>query len=132
MRMIEFSCLLDELLLNSSKKKKIKILKSYFKKLSNENKGWVVAILSGYKPTNAIKARDIKDLIKKKISDDLFNHSYEYVGDLAETFSLLWPKNNIKKKKLNLPFFIRNIQKKKKKKLLIKKIKNKFNQIFSK
>ena len=66
MRMIEFSCLLDELLLNSSKKKKIKILKSYFKKLSNENKGWVVAILSGYKPTNAIKARDIKDLIKKK------------------------------------------------------------------
>ena len=97
MRMIEFSCLLDELLLNSSKKEN-KNFKSYFKKLSNENKGWVVAILSGYKPTNAIKARDIKDLIKKKISDDLFNHSYEYVGDLAETFSLLWPKIILKKK----------------------------------
>ena len=97
MRMIEFSCLLDELLLNSSKKEN-KNFKKLFQKLSNENKGWVVAILSGYKPTNAIKARDIKDLIKKKISDDLFNHSYEYVGDLAETFSLLWPKNNIKKK----------------------------------
>ena len=55
------------------------------------------AILSGYKPSKLIKARDIKDL-KKKIDDDLFNHSYEYVGDLAETFSLLWPKNNNKKK----------------------------------
>ena len=87
--------------------------------------------MSGYKPTNAIKARDIKDLIKKKISDDLFNHSYEYVGDLAETFSLLWPKNNIKKKKLNLPFFIRNIQKKKNKKLLIKYLEDTFNQISS-
>ena len=74
--------------------------------------------ISGYKPTNAIKARDIKDLIKK-ISDDLFNHSYEYVGDLAvDLFSLLWPKNNIKKKKLNLLFFIENIQKKKTQKII--------------
>ncbi len=113
MRMIEFSHLLDELLLNSSKKKKIKILTTYFKKLSNENRGWVIAILSGYTPINTIKATDIKELIKKKISDDLFSYSYEYVGDLAETFSLLWPKNNVKKKNLNLSFFIKNIQRKK-------------------
>ena len=69
--------------------------------------------MSGYKPTNAIKARDIKDLIKKKISDDLFNHSYEYVGDLAETFSLLWPKNNIKKK-IKFTIFYKKYSKKKK------------------
>ena len=37
-------------------------------------------------------------MIKDKISNDLFSYSYDYVGDLYETFSLLWPKEKNKKK----------------------------------
>ena len=37
---------------------------------------------------------DLKILIKQKIAPELFDLSYDYVGDLAETISLLWPKND--------------------------------------
>ena len=38
----------------------------------------------------------VKNLLKEKIDEDLFLYSYDYVGDLAETFSLLWPSDNSK------------------------------------
>ena len=89
--MIKFSKLLDDLLLNSSKKKKIKILKDYFNSLETNEKELALSILSKNFSTKLIKANDIKIMIKRKISEDLFSYSYDYVGDLAETFSLLWP-----------------------------------------
>ena len=87
--MIKFSKLLDDLLLNSSKKKKIKILKDYFNSLETNEKELALSILSKNFSTKLIKANDIKIMIKRKISEDLFSYSYDYVGDLAETFSVL-------------------------------------------
>ena len=66
MRMIEFSNLLDNLLLNSSKKKKIKILSNYFNSQSQKNKIWALSILSKSFATKLIKVREIKELLKKK------------------------------------------------------------------
>ena len=94
--MIKFSKLLDDLLLNSSKKKKIKILKDYFNSLETNEKELALSILSKNFSTKLIKANDIKIMIKRKISEDLFSYSYDYVGDLAETFSLCGLK--VKKK----------------------------------
>ena len=94
--MIEFSNLLDNLLLNSSKKKKIKILSNYFNSQSQKNKIWALSILSKSFATKLIKVREIKELLKKKVDEDMFLYSYDYVGDLAETFSLLWPSDKDK------------------------------------
>ena len=41
-----------------------------------------------------------------KIDEDLFRFSYDYVGDLAETISLLWESNNEKNTKINLHEFM--------------------------
>ena len=74
--MIKFSKLLDDLLLNSSKKKKIKILKDYFNSLETNEKELALSILSQNFSTKLIKANDIKIMIKRKISEDLFSYSY--------------------------------------------------------
>ena len=96
--MIKFSNLLDDLLLSPSKKKKVKILVNYFNSLDIDEKAWAFSILTGKFSNKYIKAMDIKNMIKDKISNDLFSYSYDYVGDLAETFSLLWPKKKNQRK----------------------------------
>ena len=47
-------------------------------------------------------------MIKEKISNDLFSYSYDYVGDLAETFSLLWPKRKKNQKNFVKFFYEKN------------------------
>ena len=93
--MIEFSNLLDNLLLNSSKKKNQDFIKLFYFSVS-KNKIWALSILSKSFATKLIKVREIKELLKKKVDEDMFLYSYDYVGDLAETFSLLWPSERIK------------------------------------
>ena len=70
----------------------------YFQSEPLINKKWALSILDNSFSSNLIKANDIKKMIMNKVEDDMFLYSYDYVGDLAETFSLLWPKNKVKKK----------------------------------
>ena len=68
-----------------------------------------------------IKAGSVKHLIKSKVDSTLFDLSYEYVGDLADTISLIWNKpeglanknyslleiiNNLNSKNINIEKFI--------------------------
>ena len=110
MKMIKFSKFLDDLLLNPSTKKKIKIIIDYFISLETTEKELALSILSKNFSTRFVKPNDIKAMIKRKISDELFSYSYDYVGDLAETFSLLWPKKK-EKKKISFLFFMKSINK---------------------
>ena len=130
MRMIKFSKLLDDLLLNSSKKKKIKILKDYFNSLETNEKELALSILSKNFSTKLIKTNDIKIMIKRKISEDLFSYSYDYVGDLAETFSLLWPKSK-EKKTISFFCFMKSIEKYNNKESLINFLEKTFDNISS-
>ena len=66
MRMIEFSNLLDNLLLNSSKKKKSRFYQIILISQSQKNKIWALSILSKSFATKLIKVREIKELLKKK------------------------------------------------------------------
>ena len=126
--MIKFSNLLDSLLLNSSKKKKIKILSDYFNSQTQKNKIWALSILSNSFASKLIKVRDIKELIKEKIDEEMFLYSYDYVGDLAETVSLLWPRNKIKKlDSYSLSSFMNDLKKQKSKDDLIIFLENCFN-----
>ena len=96
--MIKFSNLLDDLLLSPSKKTKVKILVNYFNSLDIDEKAWAFSILTGKFSNKYIKAMDIKNMIKDKISNDLFSYSYDYVGDLAlNFFTTLAKEKKIKK-----------------------------------
>ena len=90
MKMNNFSTLLFELLLSSSKKKKVDLLYNFFSSSEIEDKGWAFCILSNRFEKKFINSKDLKELVTKKISKSLFDYSYDYVGDLAETISLLW------------------------------------------
>ena len=58
----------------------------------------------------------------------MFLYSYDYVGDLAETVSLLWPKNDNKKlHSHSLSLFMNNLTKQKCKNDLIIFLENYFN-----
>ena len=88
--MNEFSNLLNNLLLTSSKKKKIKLLCDFFNNSDLKDKGWAFCILTNRFEKKFISSKDLKGLIYEQINEELFQYSYDYVGDLAETISLLW------------------------------------------
>ena len=128
--MIKFSKFLDDLLLNPSTKKKIKIIVQYFNSLEITEKEIALSILSKNFSTRFVKPNDIKVMIKGKVPDELFSYSYDYVGDLAETFSLLWPKKK-EKKKISFLFFMKSINKYNNKKTLLNFLERTFDNTSS-
>ncbi len=110
--MREFSTLLHDLILTPSRTNKINLLKDYFSIL-NIDKAYALSILSGQLSFQFIKASKLRELVYSKVDKNLFDLSYDYVGDLAETISLIWPKSKeIKSHKLSA--LIEKIQKLKK------------------
>ena len=127
MSMSDFPNLLEQLLLNSSKKIKINLLNDFFKSVSLSDRGWALSILSDSIKKKNLTLGDLKILIKQKIAPELFDLSYDYVGDLAETISLLWPKNDSTFTKFDLSKFMENTFSIKEKSLITKEIEKKFN-----
>ena len=94
-----FSNLLSDLILTSSRNRKLSLLTEYFSSTPDPDRGYALAALTGSLSFKNIKASFFKELIKEKQDEYLFNLSYDYVGDLAETVSLLWDQ----KKEGNMP-----------------------------
>ncbi len=100
--MREFSQLINQLILTRSRNRKIELLNHYFKNTENPDRGLALAILTGNLKIKNISISKIKELIKKEVDPELFDLSYDYVGDLAETIALIWPyKQKGKVPKLN-------------------------------
>ena len=100
--MKEFSQLINQLILTRSRNRKIELLNHYFKNTENPDRGLALAILTGNLKIKNISISKIKELIKKEVDPELFDLSYDYVGDLAETIALIWPyKQKGKVPKLN-------------------------------
>ena len=110
--MKKFSSLLHNLILTPSRNTKIKLLQDYFKIL-DINRAYALAILSDQLSFQFIKASKLRELVYEQVDQHLFDYSYDYVGDLAETISLIWPTNK-EGKSQNLSALIENIKKIKK------------------
>ena len=89
-----FSNLLTNLILTSSRNRKISLLVEYFSSTPDPDRGYALAALTGSLKVKNIKAAFFKELVREKQDEYLFALSYDYVGDLAETVSLLWDKKN--------------------------------------
>ena len=94
-----FSNLLADLILTSSRNRKLSLLVDYFKSTPDPDRGYTLAALTGSLNFKNIKASFFKEIIKERHDEYLFDLSYDYVGDLAETVSLLWDQ----KKEGNMP-----------------------------
>ncbi len=72
---------------------KLAVMREYFLKASSQDAAWAVYFLSGERFKRVVPAKALREwaLESASISEWLFEESYGWVGDLAETISLLVP-----------------------------------------
>ncbi|MEO0983022.1 MAG: cisplatin damage response ATP-dependent DNA ligase [Pseudomonadota bacterium] len=86
-----FASLIDRLLLTPSRNGKLTHIKAYFSSTPDPARGWALAALTGGLDLPNLKASAVRALVEQRMDPVLFRLSYDYVGDLAETVSLVWP-----------------------------------------
>jgi len=86
-----FSQLLDGLVYTRSRNAKLKLIADYLAATPDPDRGWAMAALTGELDLPAVKAAAIGALVEQRCDPVLFAMSRDYVGDLAETVSLIWP-----------------------------------------
>jgi DNA ligase-1 len=90
--MRDFSQLLDGLVYTRSRNAKLKLIGDYLRETPDPDRGWAMAALTGTLDLPGVKASAIRALVDERVDPVLFAMSYDFVGDLAETVALLWPK----------------------------------------
>jgi DNA ligase-1 len=90
--MREFSQLLDSLVYTRSRNGKLKLIGDYLRRTPDPDRGYALAALTGELDLPGVKPAAIRALVQERVDPVLLNMSWDYVGDMAETVSLLWPK----------------------------------------
>jgi DNA ligase-1 len=85
-----FATLLDRLVLTPSRNGKLKLLADYFRDTPDPDRGYGLAALAGGLDLKSVKPAMLRDLVLERMDPVLFQYSYDYVGDLAETIALVW------------------------------------------
>ena len=91
--MRRFAELLDRLLLTPSRNAKLKLMADHFRDTPDPDRGLALAAITGNLSFAAVKPALLRALIAERMDEVLFAYSYDYVGDLAETVSLVWPSD---------------------------------------
>jgi len=87
-----FSRLLDRLAFTPARNAKLTLLRDYLRQSPDPERGWALAALTGALGFDVAKPAAIRKAIESRMDAQLFALSYDYVGDLAETVALVWPK----------------------------------------
>lgn len=85
-----FATLLDRLVLTPSRNGKLTLLVDYFRTTPDPDRGYGLAALAGTLDLKGVKPALLKELALERLDPVLFQYSYDYVGDLAETIALIW------------------------------------------
>ena len=86
-----YADLLERLILTPGRNAKLTLLTDYFRQTPDPARGWALASITGDLDLKSIRPAMIRTLIEDRMDAELFKLSYDYVGDLAETVSLVWP-----------------------------------------
>ncbi|SNS87709.1 DNA ligase-1 [Sphingomonas laterariae] len=89
--MERFAGLLDALVYTRSRNAKLKLVADYLRDTRDPDRGWALAALTEALDFPAVKPSTVRALLMERVDPVLFQLSREYVGDTAETASLLWP-----------------------------------------
>jgi DNA ligase-1 len=87
-----FAELLDRLSLTASRNTKLALVRDYLRDTPDPDRGWALAALTGDLTFDAAKPNFIRKAVEERMDPQLFWWSYDYVGDLAETVALVWPR----------------------------------------
>ncbi|HEY5008927.1 MAG TPA: cisplatin damage response ATP-dependent DNA ligase, partial [Caulobacteraceae bacterium] len=86
-----FANLLDRLSFTRSRNAKLVLVRDYLAETPDPERGWALAALTGDLRFDAAKPGFIRKAVEARMDPELFRWSYDYVGDLAEAVSLVWP-----------------------------------------
>ena len=89
--MEEFAALIDALVYTRSRNEKLRLIAEYLRATPDPDRGWALAALSDGLDFPAVKSSTIRNLLKDRVDPVLWSLSRDFVGDTAETASLLWP-----------------------------------------
>ncbi|MBB4857774.1 DNA ligase-1 [Novosphingobium chloroacetimidivorans] len=90
--MEHFAALLDALVYTRSRNAKLKLLADYLRETPDPDRGWALAALTDGLDFPAVKSSTIRNLLSERVDPVLYALSRDFVGDSAETASLLWPE----------------------------------------
>jgi DNA ligase-1 len=89
--MRQFAVLLDALSNTPSRNGKLTLLRNYFLASPDPDRGFALSALTDEMPVTIPLRRVLTELSATRFDPVLFGFSRDYVGDTAETLSLLWP-----------------------------------------
>ncbi len=87
-----FAALLDALIYTTSRNRKLALVAGYLRTTPDPDRGYALAALTGELDFPAVKASTIRNLMADRVDPVLWTLSRDFVGDTAETASLLWPE----------------------------------------
>ncbi len=90
--MQSFAALLERLVLTPSRNAKLQLIGDYLRHTPDPARGWAIAAITGDLDIPSVKPAALRELVAGRVDPVLFRLSYDYVGDLAETISLIWPQ----------------------------------------
>src|SRR6476661_9865255 len=90
--MERFAALVDALVYTRSRNGKLKLIADYLRLTPDPDRGWALAALTDGLDFPAVKGSTVRNLLMERVDPVLFALSRDYVGDTAETASLLWPE----------------------------------------
>jgi DNA ligase-1 len=86
-----FSQLLDDLVYTRSRNSKLRLIGAYLTETPDPDRGIALAALIGSLDIPAVKPAQVRAMAEARVDPVLLYMSRDYVGDMAETVSLLWP-----------------------------------------
>lgn len=87
-----FAALLDMLVFTRSRNEKLRLIAEYLRQTPDPDRGWALAALTDGLDFKAVKSSTIRTIMKDRVDPVLWSLSRDFVGDTAETASLLWPE----------------------------------------
>jgi len=86
-----FAALIDALVYTRSRNEKLRLIAEYLRATPDPDRGWALTALADGLDFPAVKSGTIRALLKERVDPVLWTLSRDFVGDTAETASLLWP-----------------------------------------
>jgi DNA ligase-1 len=89
--MRRFAELLERLAFTPARNGKLKLLTDYLRAAPDPDRGWGIAAITRDLTLDAVKPAMLRAITEARVDPELFGYSHDFVGDLAETVSLIWP-----------------------------------------
>ncbi len=89
--MEQLAALIDALVYTRSRNEKLRLIAEYLRATPDPDRGWALAALTDGLDFPAVKSSAIRTMLMERVDPVLWTLSRDFVGDTAETASLLWP-----------------------------------------